>query len=201
MKLLRNIIALTLALSLLCTMTALGASSKTTKDEPYVVIDVENDMGTGPWIGLVDSDLADSEVQVISEISSITEFFASARDESGNTLDLTAMLNASEDQLIVHELNGVDAGGFTEGCGHVTAYFHFPTVYQLGGDVVVIIGIAQNPQAEAHEDKNIVWTGFPGEVVKSPKGRGEVIKVTFPEEMVLAIQNKQAIIVIVDQAN
>ena len=217
MKTLKIILALTLIFSLFA-LPALAASSKGTQDEPYVVVDdkptkkttveeITVDAGfdtqatDSPWIVLVESELAESEVEVLSDITSITDFFAKAKNASGKALNIPALLHTTADNLVVHELDGIAAGGFEKGCGKVQCMFHFPTVYQIGGDVVVVIGVAANPDAETQEEKNITWTGFLGEVVSSSVDGKDVIKVTFTEKIVLAIQAGEAIIVVVDQAS
>ena len=97
----------------------------------------------------------------------------------------------------IFEYCPIIAGGFEKGCGEVEAQMLFATPYEKDEDVVVMIGIVTE-----HEDdtRTIEWYAFEGEGMELlsdiPEAEGR-IKVELPEEMVLLILERNAMLAII----
>lgn len=121
-------------------------------------------------------------------------------DMDGNEVNIKEILGlAPDEEPQVFEFCPAIAGGFQEDCGKVTASMLFPTPYEEGETVVVMIGIVTTLKDGSQV---IVWKAFEGVGMGAVEDAEETygcIKVEFPPEIVNAIQNETALMAVISK--
>ncbi len=189
---------------LLC-MTAASAEtipSVTIGDLTQIEFDVENPQDVGFYLRIV----AESEVEYaahwdacrieianISAAESLQGYFKNARDAQGTPFDAAAFLDAQN--LYCHEFTPVIAGNYTDELGLVTARFLFPTPYEKGEQVVVMIGLVS---VDEEGGQAVQWIAHPGTAVEAAD-QSIRIEVVFEPETVMGIQEGIALLAILSR--
>lgn len=108
------------------------------------------------------------------------------KTSDGTTTTLRDLLGVDANAgLSVDEFTSIEAVNYEESYGEVTATLEFPTTYEEGEKVVVMVGIR-------NVEGTVVWTAFVGE------GQADgTIKTTFDPATVKAIQENKALLAIV----
>lgn len=128
----------------------------------------------------------------------IDSYFATATDSNGRLVDLRTMLGLEAGAALnVFEFCEVVAGGFEEDCGMVTATMLFPTPYEKGEKVDVLIGIVTLLGDDAY---TVDWQAFKGvgmDFVTMQEETHGSIRSVFTPEIVWAIENGIALLAVV----
>lgn len=205
----KKIVCLVLAMLLFATTAMAAVTSKTTADLIHVDVTIENateEREETPYIAPVvlpenEEDMTPEEKAVAEVVNTeydkltataqttkVETYFGNVKDETGADVDLREMLGAEEnEELNVHEFGPVTAGGFTVEDGKATAALSFATQYEENTEVVVMIGLVA-------EDGTVAWQAFKGVAMETG-----AIKVTFPAEVLVAIQSGTALMAIVSK--
>lgn len=208
-------LALTFVLSLSVTAFAADLPSKTTTDLTKFDVTAEN-MPEDAEVLLMPIneetasesvpdykervEACEAELQKLTEAESIVEYFGEVSDSEGKAVDIREILGLKpEEEPVVSEFCPVIASGFKEEYGKVTASMLFPTPYEEGQKVVVMIGIVTILEDGT---QSIVWTAFEGigtAAVKDAEETYGCIKVEFPPEIASAIQNETALMAVISK--
>ncbi|MGN0779383.1 MAG: hypothetical protein ACI4MJ_09570 [Aristaeellaceae bacterium] len=179
----KKIVCLVLAMLLFAT-TAMATPSKTVVD----LNDAETSVPGATMAASQDAAAAATAQNEYSKLLNATTpetYFGTVAGEGGEVVDVRELLGAEAgDTLNVHEFGPVAASGFTMEDDKATVTLSFATPYDT--DVVVMIGLVA-------EDGTVAWNAFKGEAVNGS------IKVEFPAEILVAIQNGTALMAIVSK--
>lgn len=202
----KNILIITsyLLAFLLC-MTAVSAEtipSVTIGDMTQIEVDVENPQDAGFYLRTVAEsevkyaahwDACRIEIANISAAESLQGYFKNAKDVQGLPFDAAAFLDA--ETLYCHEFTPVIAGNYTDELGLVTTRFLFPTPYEKGEQVVVMIGLV----SEDEEGTQVVqWIAHPGAAVEAAD-QSICIETVLAPETVMDIQESIALLAILSR--
>ncbi|MBQ7845883.1 MAG: hypothetical protein IJ392_06995 [Clostridia bacterium] len=202
----KNILIITSCLLafLLC-LTAAHAKtipSVTIGDMTQVDVDVENPQDVGFYLRTVAEseveyaahwDACRSEIANISAAESLQSYFKNAKDVQGLPFEVAAFLDA--ENLYCHELTPVIAGNYTDELGLVTARFLFPTPYEKGEQVVVMIGLISTDENGAQV---VQWIAHPGSAVEAADQSIRIETVLAPET-VMDIQKGIALLAVLSR--
>jgi len=197
----KKLVSLIVALVLCMTVTAMAENvpSKTTADMTTITVSAANQPeNSGAYLKPVNDMTESSEAHTTilqKEIAKLSaegadSYFANVTDSWGNPLYLRRLLGLSaNEKLNVSEFVELVAGGFNEDCGNVTATMLFPTPYEKGEKVYVLVGIV-----DEQNDGAVTWQAFEG--VGTEDGG---IEVEFTQEIIKAIENGIALMAVVSK--
>lgn len=202
--------ALAMMLCLSAAALAENVPSKNTGDMTQFEVTVENAAGdTKPMLAPVTAQDAqtpeqqakvercEQEIAKLNASASIESYFGEVKNSEGETVDLKAVLGT--ETLNVFEFCPVMAEGFAQGNGQVTAKLAFSTPYDKGQKVVVMIGIVTTA---ADGSTTVTWHAFEGVGLGEVQGEEATfggIEVVLSEDIVLAIQNGEALMAVVSK--
>lgn len=213
----KKLVCLVLALTLCLSAAAMAESvpSKTTFDltrfdvvaenqpnDPDIYLLPVNEVTMGERLPDYQErmDICQVEIEKLAAAKDVESYFADAADSAGNPVNLRELLDAEEDAVLnVFEFCPVIAGGFNENCGNVTADMLFATPYEKDERVLVLIGIVT-----IHDDETqtVEWSAFDAVGLEPLERQIETagrIRVELPQETVLDIQSKTALLAIVNK--
>lgn len=193
----KKIVSLLIALVLCLTAVAFAAdspsSSKVTDDLTHAEVvspttsKVTDDMTYAETIDGVkviltaDDETALAEIEKLAAAESVDAYFAGAVTEDSEVADLAVMLEKEE--YDVYELVAIAVEGYSAEMGDLTVLMHFPTEFEDGAKLVVMIGFVTVD--------GIAWTAIEAE------GFEGAVLVTMKPETVVAIQSGEALVAIV----
>lgn len=122
--------------------------------------------------------------ETAEQTGSVGDYFGDVKDAEGNSVSLQEQLGT--DNVKVNEFAPLIVDNYEESYGKVTTTFKLPTSYAQGEKVVFLVGI---PNAETGE---IEWIALEGVGV----GEDGAIQVEFPPELLIAIQNSNALMAV-----
>jgi len=124
---------------------------------------------------------------------SLQNYFKDAVDPQGIPFDAAAALEAQE--LYCYEFVPVIAGNYTDEMGVVTARFLFPTPYEKGEQVVVMIGLVS---VDEEGMQTVRWIAQPGVVVEAAD-QGICIETVLTPDTVIGIQEGVALLAVLSR--
>ena len=186
---------------LLVLMVALSAMamaefvpSKTTGDLTQVTVEAEDPTAyEGLMVAAVVTEaveyekkieICNSEIEKLSAAENVVAYFGEVKNASGEVVDILEMLNV--EAVNVYEFCPIVASGYTAEMGNVTLAMQFATPYEVDEAVIVLIGLVA-------EDETVAWTAYEGVVTE------DGVKVEFDAEMLLAIQEGDALLAVVSK--
>jgi hypothetical protein len=206
----KKVLCIVLALMCLCgSALAESVPSKNTSDMVVVEVSPELNPNVPADSGLVvmpvqeedeaqaeeyveRTELCRNEIAKLAEaVASTTEgsgaetYFGEVKDGQGNPVVLSEAFEGK--QLNVFEFMPLVVANYDAAYGDLTMNFKFKTPYAKDEKVLVLIGI---PNAETGE---MEWTSFEGVVT----GEEGAVQVQFTSEILLAIQNSNALLAVV----
>lgn len=211
----KKLVCLILAMALCISISALAETSpsKTTADLMRFDVSAENQTGDlHPYLFPINELTVESglpahidhlailerELAKLSDMG-IDSYFADATDSMGHSVNLREMMNLDKGAALnVFEFCEVIAGGFQEDCGRVTATMLFPTPYEKGEKVDVLIGIVTILADNAY---TVTWQAFKGVGVGAVYGMEThgSIRAVFTPEIVWAIENGIALLAVISK--
>ena len=205
----KKIACIVLALLLCLSMAAMAESvpSRTTTDLTTVTVAAENMPADANFtltpITEVDPanmtpemqvrvEACNAEIAKLNESGNAVEYFGEVTDANGNAVSLTELLGT--DEVNVYEFFPLSAEGFEVEYGAVTATMVFPTPYEEGQQVAVLVGIVTE---NADGTQSVAWQVFDGVGTSVAEGSG--IEVTFTPEILEQVQNGTALMAVVSR--
>ncbi len=188
-----------------------AAPSKTAEDMTHIEVEVENteDDASGFFIRDVQEteeeyqnrlDACAVEIEKMAAAESFEEYFADATDFSGNAVDLDEALEVTEtEELKVYECLPVIAGGYKEEFGKVHVKMLFPTPYEVGQKVMVMIGFVTINEDGTQTVQWIAYEGYGIESTVDDVTLQGCIETTLDPEIVEAIETGLALVAIVSK--
>lgn len=211
----KKLVCLLLALALCISVSAMAETSpsKTTADLMRFDVIAENQPGdpnlylipinevtveSGLPAHIDHLNILARELAKLSDLG-IDSYFADATDGVGHSVNLRKMMGLDEGAgLNVFEFCEVIAGGFERDCGKVTATMLFPTPYEKGEKVDVLIGIVTLLENDAY---TVTWHAFKGVGVGAVYGMEThgSIRAEFTPEIVWEIENGIALLAVISE--
>lgn len=185
--------------------------SKTAEDMTHIEVDVENteEDASGFFIRDVQEteeeyqtrlDACAVEIEKMAAAESFEEYFADATDFSGNAVDLDEALEVTEtEELKVYECLPVIAGGYKEEFGKVNVKMLFPTPYEVGQKVMVMIGFVTINEDGTQTVQWIAYDGYGIESTVDDVTLQGCIQTILDPEIVEAIESGLALVAIVSK--
>lgn len=130
-------------------------------------------------------DVCQAEIAKLAKSGSVAEYFGEVTNAAGEVVSLSAMLGS--DTLNVFEFCGIAAENYDASYGNVTVKLTFSTPYAKDEKVAVMIGLV--------EAQSVIWTAYEGVGVEDQGS----IQVELDSEIVLAIQNGNALLAVVSK--
>lgn len=189
---------------LLC-MTAASAEtipSVAIGDMTHIEVEVENPQDVGFYMRTIAEDETEHaahwdafriEMANMAAAESLQSCFKDARDMQGLPFDAAVFLEA--ETLYCHEFTPITAGNYMNEMGLVTARFLFPTPYEKGEQVVVMIGLVSVDENGAQA---VEWIAHPGTAVEAADQSIRIEAVLAPET-VLGIQEGVALLAVLSR--
>lgn len=211
----KKLVCLLLALALCISVSAMAETSpsKTTADLMRFDVIAENQPGdpnlylipinevtveSGLPAHIDHLNILARELAKLSDLG-IDSYFADATDDVGHSVNLRKMMGLDEGAgLNVFEFCEVIAGGFERDCGKVTATMLFPTPYEKGEKVDVLIGIVTLLENDAY---TVTWHAFKGVGVGAVYGMEThgSIRAEFTPEIVWEIENGISLLAVISE--
>ena len=160
-------------------MTASDSKLTNTQEEAGLVILIDYD-GNNEEHAQMYSD----ELVKLQAATPAAAYFGDVKDMQGNSVSLEELLGT--DDVKVNEFAPLIVENYKESYGNVTTTFTLPTFYNQGEKVVILIGIRNAQTGE------IEWIALEGVGV----GEDGAIQVEFPPELLIAIQNSNALMAV-----
>ena len=158
--------------------------SRSTADLAKIDIVTELPEDSELSIILKDTEASQEQIALLRDAQNVEEYFGRAVDADGNAIDISSTLGTQI--LNVNEFMTVIVSGYKEEYGDIKVKLTFATPYEAGEKVLVACGRANS------------WSVMAGAVMAQAGDAGS-IEVTFPQNVMLDLQENDSFLAVVSK--